>query len=156
MKIENNFGQNPFEKKEEKNENVEKLVMEDYTHHPDIASSKFKSILDIEKKQEELLNSYEREHVQDGDVKIPDLSNEVRTLEKQLRAKKHAIPLVYCILLFLLLNILWFGIVQFVIIPKYTEENEELRNQITELQEQVTELQNELDLYFLQFAKFSF
>ena len=87
MKIENNFGQNPFEKKEEKNENVEKLVMEDYTHHPDIASSKFKSILDIEKKQEELLNSYEREHVQDGDVKIPDLSNEVRTLEKQLRAK---------------------------------------------------------------------
>ena len=48
----------------------------------DLPTSKFKSILDVEKQQEEMLNDYERQHVKKEDVKIPDLSNDVRILEQ--------------------------------------------------------------------------
>ena len=71
----------------------------------DLPTSKFKSILDVEKQQEEMLNAYERQHVKEEDVKIPDLSNDVRILEQKLKAKQHSVS-IYLVVI----SLLYFGI----------------------------------------------
>ena len=87
----------------------------------DLPTSKFKSILDVEKQQEEMLNAYERQHVKEEDVKIPDLSNDVRILEQKLKAKQHSVSIYLVVILVIVINLAWFLGVKFLIVPKYEE-----------------------------------
>ena len=106
----------------------------------DLPTSKFKSILDVEKQQEEMLNAYERQHVKEEDVKIPDLSNDVRILEQKLKAKQHSVPIYLVVILVIVINLAWFLGVKFLIVPKYEEyvkQNEEIKADYEELKSQV-------------------
>ena len=106
----------------------------------DLPTSKFKSILDVEKQQEEMLNDYERQHVKKEDVKIPDLSNDVRILEQKLKAKQHSVPIYLVVILVIVINLAWFLSVKFLIVPKYEEyvkQNEEIKADYEELKSQV-------------------
>ena len=106
----------------------------------DLPTSKFKSILDVEKQQEEMLNDYERQHVKKEDVKIPDLSNDVRILEQKLKAKQHSVPIYLVVILVIVINLAWFLGVKFLIVPKYEEyvkQNEEIKADYEELKSQV-------------------
>ena len=106
----------------------------------DLPTSKFKSILDVEKQQEEMLNDYERQHVKKDDVKIPDLSNDVRILEQKLKAKQHSVPIYLVVILVIVINLAWFLGVKFLIVPKYEEyvkQNEEIKADYEELKSQV-------------------
>ena len=106
----------------------------------DLPASKFKSILDVEKQQEEILNAYEREHVKVEDIKIPDLSNDVRILEQKLKAKQNSIPISIVVLIVIGVNLAWFLGVRFLIVPKYEEyvkQNEEIKASYEELKSQV-------------------
>ena len=106
----------------------------------DLPTSKFKSILDVEKQQEEMLNAYERQHVKEEDVKIPDLSNDVRILEQKLKAKQHSVPIYLVVILVIGINLAWFLGVKFLIVPKYEEyvkQNEEIKADYEELKSQV-------------------
>ncbi len=106
----------------------------------DLPTSKFKSILDVEKQQEEMLNAYERQHVKKEDVKIPDLSNDVRILEQKLKAKQHSVPISIVVILVIVINIAWFLGVRFLLVPKYEEyvkENEKIKADYEELKSQV-------------------
>ncbi len=106
----------------------------------DLPASKFKSILDVEKQQEEILNAYEREHVKEEDIKIPDLSNDVRILEQKLKAKQNSIPISIVVLIVIGVNLAWFLGVRFLIVPKYEEyvkQNEEIKASYEELKSQV-------------------
>ena len=106
----------------------------------DLPTSKFKSILDVEKQQEEMLNDYERQHVKKEDVKIPDLSNDVRILEQKLKAKQHSVPIYLVVILVIGINLAWFLGVKFLIVPKYEEyvkQNEEIKADYEELKSQV-------------------
>ena len=106
----------------------------------DLPTSKFKSILDVEKQQEEMLNDYERQHVKKEDVKIPDLSNDVRILEQKLKAKQHSVPIYLVVILVIVINLAWFLGVKFLIVPKYEEyvkQNEEIKSDYEELKSQV-------------------
>ena len=106
----------------------------------DLPTSKFKSILDVEKQQEEMLNDCERQHVKKEDVKIPDLSNDVRILEQKLKAKQHSVPIYLVVILVIVINLAWFLGVKFLIVPKYEEyvkQNEEIKADYEELKSQV-------------------
>ena len=106
----------------------------------DLPTSKFKSILDVEKQQEEMLNDYERQHVKKEDVKIPDLSNDVRILEQKLKAKQHSVPIYLVVILVIVINLAWFLGVKFLIVPKYEEyvkQNEEIKADYEELKSQL-------------------
>ena len=106
----------------------------------DLPTSKFKSILDVEKQQEEMLNDYERQHVKKEDVKIPDLSNDVRILEQKLKAKQHSVSIYLVVILVIVINLAWFLGVKFLIVPKYEEyvkQNEEIKSDYEELKSQV-------------------
>ena len=106
----------------------------------DLPTSKFKSILDVEKQQEEMLNDYERQHVKKEDVKIPDLSNDVRILEQKLKAKQHSVSIYLVVILVIVINLAWFLSVKFLIVPKYEEyvkQNEEIKADYEELKSQV-------------------
>ena len=106
----------------------------------DLPTSKFKSILDVEKQQEEMLNAYERQHVKKEDVKIPDLSNDVRILEQKLKAKQHSVSIYLVVILVIGINLAWFLGVKFLIVPKYEEyvkQNEEIKADYEELKSQV-------------------
>ena len=106
----------------------------------DLPTSKFKSILDVEKQQEEMLNDYERQHVKKEDVKIPDLSNDVRILEQKLKAKQHSVSIYLVVILVIVINLAWFLGVKFLIVPKYEEyvkQNEEIKADYEELKSQV-------------------
>ena len=106
----------------------------------DLPTSKIKSILDVEKQQEEMLNDYERQHVKKEDVKIPDLSNDVRILEQKLKAKQHSVPIYLVVILVIVINLAWFLGVKFLIVPKYEEyvkQNEEIKADYEELKSQV-------------------
>ena len=106
----------------------------------DLPTSKFKSILDVEKQQEEMLNAYERQHVKEEDVKIPDLSNDVRILEQKLKAKQHSVSIYLVVILVIGINLAWFLGVKFLIVPKYEEyvkQNEEIKADYEELKSQV-------------------
>ena len=122
----------------DQNSSIETLNMNESVK--DIPTSKFKSILDVEKQQEELLKNYEAQKSKEVEVKIPDLSNDVRILEKKLQAKKHSISVSVVILLILAVNILWILGVHFFINPKYERcvvQNEELQKENQELKEQI-------------------
>ena len=106
----------------------------------DLPTSKFKSILDVEKQQEEMLNDYERQHVKKEDVKIPDLSNDVRILEQKLKAKQHSVSIYLVVILVIGINLAWFLGVKFLIVPKYEEyvkQNEEIKADYEELKSQL-------------------
>lgn len=112
----------------------------------DLPTSKFKSILDVEKQQEEMLNAYERQHVKEEDVKIPDLSNDVRILEQKLKAKQHSVPIYLVVILVIGINLAWFLGVKFLIVPKYEEyvkQNEEIKADYEELKSQVDAIAGE-------------
>ena len=106
----------------------------------DLPTSKFKSILDVEKQQEEMLHDYERQHVKKEDVNIPELSNDVRILEQKLKAKQHSVPIYLVVILVIVINLAWFLGVKFLIVPKYEEyvkQNEEIKADYEELKSQV-------------------
>ena len=112
----------------------------------DLPTSKFKSILDVEKQQEEMLNDYERQHVKKEDVKISDLSNDVRILEQKLKAKQHSVPIYLVVILVIGINLAWFLGVKFLIVPKYEEyvkQNEEIKADYEELKSQVDAIAGE-------------
>ncbi len=122
----------------EENKKIETLDMNESIK--DLPTSKFKSILDVEKQQEEMLNDYERQHVKKEDVKIPDLSNDVRILEQKLKAKQHSVPIYLVVILVIVINLAWFLGVKFLIVPKYEEyvkQNEEIKADYEELKSQV-------------------
>ena len=114
----------------------------------DLPTSKFKSILDVEKQQEEMLNDYERQHVKKEDVKIPDLSNDVRILEQKLKAKQHSVPIYLVVILVIVINLAWFLGVKFLIVPKYEEyvkQNEEINEypNVTKETQELIDIANE-------------
>ena len=122
----------------EEDKKIETLDMNESIKN--LPTSKFKSILDVEKQQEEMLNDYERQHVKKEDVKIPDLSNDVRILEQKLKAKQHSVPIYLVVILVIGINLAWFLGVKFLIVPKYEEyvkQNEEIKADYEELKSQV-------------------
>lgn len=122
----------------EEDKKIETLDMNESIKN--LPTSKFKSILDVEKQQEEMLNDYERQHVKKEDVKIPDLSNDVRILEQKLKAKQHSVPIYLVVILVIVINLAWFLGVKFLIVPKYEEyvkQNEEIKADYEELKSQV-------------------
>ena len=125
----------------EQDSSIETLNMNDSVK--DLPTSKFKSILDVEKQQEELLKNYEPQKSKEVEVKIPDLTNDVRILEKKLQAKKHSVSISIVIVLILVVNILWIVGVHFLITPKYEKcvtQNEEISRENQELKEQIDSL----------------
>ncbi len=121
-------------KKEEKS--IETLNVNEEVK--DLPKSKFRSILDINKQQEEMLNNYNKLHQKEDYVKIPDLSNDVRILEKKLAAKKNSVPFKIVILIIILINILWILGIKFLLMPKY----EECVKQNNEFKENYEEFKN--------------
>ena len=122
----------------EEDKKIETLDMNESIKN--LPTSKFKSILDVEKQQEEMLNDYERQHVKKEDVKIPDLSNDVRILEQKLKAKQHSVPIYLVVILVIVINLAWFLGVKFLIVLKYEEyvkQNEEIKSDYEELKSQV-------------------
>ena len=82
----------------EQDSSIETLNMNDSVK--DLPTSKFKSILDVEKQQEELLKNYEAQKSKEVEVKIPDLSNDVRILEKNCKQKNTVFPFPLSLFLF--------------------------------------------------------
>ena len=122
----------------EEDKKIETLDMNESIKN--LPTSKFKSILDVEKQQEEMLNDYERQHVKKEDVKIPDLSNDVRILEQKLKAKQHSVSIYLVVILVIVINLAWFLGVKFLIVLKYEEyvkQNEEIKSDYEELKSQV-------------------
>lgn len=111
----------------------------------DLPKSKFRSILEINKQQEEMLNAYNKEH-NNSDIKIPDLSNDVRILEKKLAAKKNSVSIKIVVLIIIIINVLWILGLKFLILPKYEDcvkQNNEIKENYEELKSKVNVLVGE-------------
>jgi len=86
----------------------------------DLPTTFFKPIEEVQKEQTEILDSLKKEE-EKVEVVVPDLSKEVRSLEKKLNSKRFYIAPIYVILIVLVINILWFVGVKFVIVSKYED-----------------------------------
>lgn len=119
--------------KEEKNKigNIETLEKDSlsYTKNSkDLPTTFFKPIEEVQKTQQEILQNYKKEEtiIENG----PDLSKELRALEKKLNAKKFYLSPIYVLFIILVINLCWFVGVKFVVVPKYekyVKESKEIK-----------------------------
>lgn len=107
----------------------------------DIPTAFFKPIVEVQAHQNEMLENYKKQQ-EEKEVKsdIPDLSNEVRMLEKKLAKTKFSMPLIYVLLIVIVVNLCWFFAVKFLIVPKYEDyvkQNAEIKENYDTLKRKV-------------------
>lgn len=88
---------------------------QDNSNIKDIPTTFFRPIQEVHNQQTELLNQY---HGNENNS-VPDLSEEVRILEKKLKSKKNSMSFVSVLFLVILINLCWICSLHFLIIPKY-------------------------------------
>ena len=106
----------------------------------DIPTSTFRPISDVAHQQEALLENYEEQHRAKEGLQIPDLSDDVKRLEKKLEAKKYTISIPIVIGIVLIINLCWFLGVKFLIVPKYEEyvkQSDEIKANYDDLKSKV-------------------
>jgi len=102
----------------------------------DIPTTFFRPIQEVHDQQTELLNQY---HGNENNS-VPDLSSEVRKLEKKLESKKHSMSFISVLFLVLIINLCWLCSLHFLIIPKYdkyVKQSEEIKTNYDTLKRKV-------------------
>ena len=100
----------------------------------------------MQERQEEIINNYETSKAPVQEESVPDLSDEVRRLEKKLNEKKMMIPFSLVLVIVILINIIWFLGVRFVIVPKYeeyTKVSDDLKKDYEDLKRKVNAIVGE-------------
>ena len=127
------------------NNNVETLEDPSQKNIKDIPKTFFRPIEEVQERQEEIMNNYEsQKSVQEE--RVPDLSGEVRRLEKKLNQKKLMMPFSLVLVIVILINIIWFLGVRFVIVPKYekfTKVSDDLKKDYEDLKRKVNAIVGE-------------
>ncbi len=112
----------------------------------DIPKTYFKPIEQVQDQRNDLLYQY---HLEQGNIAIPnvpDLTNEVKELEKKLQKKKLNMPPGVVLVLVVVINLVWFLGVRFLIVPKYEEyvkQSEEIKETYDDLKRKVDALVGE-------------
>lgn len=101
-------------------ENKNKIgTIENASDIKDIPTAFFKPITEVQTQQTEMLETYHKEKGDIAETNVPDLTEEVRKLEKKLKAKRFSMPISIVLLIVVMINICWFAGVKFLIVPKY-------------------------------------
>ena len=128
------------------NNNVETLEDPSQKNMKDIPRTFFRPIEEVQERQEEIINSYETPTPSVQEERVPDLSDEVRRLEKKLNQKKLMMPFSLVLVIVILVNIIWFLGVRFVIVPKYeefTKVSDDLKKDYEDLKRKVNAIVGE-------------
>lgn len=101
-------------------ENKNKIgTIEDASNIKDIPTAFFKPITEVQTQQTEMLENYHKEKGDIAETNIPDLTEEVRKLERKLKSKKFSMPIYIFLIIVVMINVCWFVGVKFLIVPKY-------------------------------------